>query len=203
MTPSRITRAREARASLSRQFESLLDSHRGIVFKLAAAYCPRHEEREDLAQEICLQLWRAYPRYDRERRFSTWMYRVALNTAISFARRARTRRDRSVPIEGIPEGAAEPGSIAADPIGMGGSAAVPESDPSGAEHRIAELYRFIHGLDELNRALIVLHLEDRSYREIGKILGVSETNVGTKLGRLKNEMRRDLAPKGETIDGTR
>lgn len=80
------------------EFEARLEAHRGIVFKLANAYCPLGEERDDLVQEICLQLWRSYPGYDRERRFSTWMFRVALNTAISFARTARARDGRGVPL---------------------------------------------------------------------------------------------------------
>ena len=118
------------------EFEGRLEAHRGIVFKLANAYCPAGEERDDLVQEICLQLWRSYPGYDRERRFSPWMFRVALNTAISFARAARAR--------------------------------------------------------------------DRRYREIAEILGISETNVGTRLNRCKEKLRQELAPDfRETEHGTR
>jgi len=159
-----------------REFEDRLAEHRGIVFTLANVYCPAGEERDDLVQEICLQLWRSFPRYDRERRFSTWMYRVALNTAISFARSARTREKRMVPLEQSPDAA-----LAATP------------PPRGVDERIAELHRFLHGLAELDRALVVLYLEDRSFREIAEILGISETNVGTKLSRLKLMMRRELA----------
>jgi len=158
------------------EFEARLEAHRGIVFKLANAYCPAGEERDDLVQEICLQLWRSFPGYDRERRFSTWMYRVALNTAISFARAARTRDERAVPLEGSP------------------AAALAEAPPPpGSDERIAALHRFLRSLDELDRALVVLYLEDRSYREIAEILGISETNVGTKLNRCKQKMRGELA----------
>lgn len=169
------------------EFEARLDAHRGIVFKLANAYCPAGEERDDLVQEICLQLWRAYPGYDPGRRFSTWMYRVALNTAISFARAARTRRDRAVP------------------LAESATAARVQAPPGldGTDERLAALYRFLHGLDELDRALVVLYLEDRSYREIAEILGISETNVGTKLNRLKRKLRGELAPEKETEHGAR
>ena len=87
-----------AAATRSGDFEARLREHRGILFKLAYAYAWGAEDREDLAQEIYLQLWRAWPRYDARRRFSTWMYRVALNTAISHAR-ARRARGRSVPLD--------------------------------------------------------------------------------------------------------
>ena len=168
------------------QFEARLDEHRGIVFKIANIYCPDGEERDDLVQEICLQLWRSYPGYDNERRFSTWMYRVALNTAISFARTARARRRHVVPLD-------EPGA--------GATAAAPP--PRERDERIAGLYRFLRSLPELDRALVVLYLEERTYREIAEVLGISETNVGTKLSRLKQTMRRDLAPEKETEHGAR
>jgi RNA polymerase sigma factor (sigma-70 family) len=158
------------------EFEARLEAHRGIVFKLANAYCPAGEERDDLVQEICLQLWRSFPGYDRERRFSTWMYRVSLNTAISFARAARTRDERAVPLEQSP------------------AAALAEAPSApGSDERMAALHRFLRGLDELDRALVLLYLEDRSYREIAEILGISETNVGTKLNRCKRKMRGELA----------
>ncbi len=175
-----------APTSDQREFEARLDEHRGIVFTIANTYCPEGEERDDLVQEICLQLWRSYPGYDTERRFSTWMYRVALNTAISFARSARVRERRVVPLD-EPEADATAGA----------------PPPREWDERIARLYRFLHGLAELDRALVVLYLEDRTYREIAEVLGISETNVGTKLSRLKQLMRRDLAPKKETEHGVR
>jgi RNA polymerase sigma-70 factor (ECF subfamily) len=175
-----------APTSDQRKFEARLDEHRGIVFKIANTYCPESEERDDLVQEICLQLWRSYPGYDSARRFSTWMYRVALNTAISFARTARVRERRVVPLD-------EPGP--------GATAEAPP--PRELDERIAQLYRFLHGLAELDRALVVLYLEGRTYREIADVLGISETNVGTKLNRLKQTMRRDLAPDKEAEHGAR
>lgn len=169
-----------------REFEARIEEHRGIVFKIAASYCPDGGEREDLVQEICLQLWRSYPRYDPRRRFSTWMYRVALNTAISFARTRRVRERRVVPLED---------SEAAE------TAETPRRQDR--DERIAQLNRFLYGLAGLDRALVVLYLEERSYREISEVLGISETNVGTKLGRLKQRMRRELAADEETDNGPR
>lgn len=168
------------------EFEARLQEHRGIVFKIANTYCPEREERDDLVQEICLQLWRAYPGYDTERRFSTWMYRVALNTAISFARTVRVRKRRVVSLD---EAA--------------GDATAHAPPPGELDERVERLYRSLHGLAELDRALVLLYLEDRPYREIAEVLGISETNVGTKLTRLKQTLRRDVAPDMETKHGTR
>jgi len=171
------------------EFAGRLEEHRGIVFKLAHTYCPAGEEREDLVQEICLQLWRAYPGYDRARRFSTWMYRVALNTAISFARRARSRTRGVQPLDETPAAALLPAPVA-PPAG-------------GDEARLVALERFLQELPELDRALVLLHLEERSHREIAEILGLTETNVGTKLNRLKTRLRRELAPGSEENDHAR
>lgn len=162
-------------ADLSTRFHAALERHRGIVLKVAASYCRDPHDRADLAQEIAAQLWHAFPRYDGTRAFSTWMYRIALNVAISF-RRASGRRERHV-------------------IGWDESAhdvAAPADAGAGSE-RIAALYRCIDRLDPLNRALLLLYLEERSQREIAEILGLTETNVATKIGRLKQRLRADLS----------
>lgn len=155
------------------EFERLLERHRGIVLKIAHAYCRDSEDRRDLAQEIATQLWKALPAWDRERPFSTWMYRVALNVAISHARAAGERRH--LPLD---EAGVEP-SHDAD--------AAREADDG-----VRALYRCIERLDPLNRALMLLYLDERSQREIGEILGLSETNVATKIGRLKTRIRNEL-----------
>lgn len=170
-----MTESRNPTARDSSCFETLLDEHRGIVRRITYNYCRSGEERDDLAQEIGLQLWRAWPGYDPGRRFSTWMYRVALNTAISFAR-ARQSRQRGV--------------VTLDESDLAASAAAPPAEER--DERLERLHRHLRGLPELDRALVLLWLEDRSYREIGEVLGISETNVGTKLNRLKQTMRRDL-----------
>lgn len=155
------------------RFEDLLREHRKIVLKVASVYAHGPQDRGDLAQEITIQLWRSFPRYDPERRFSTWMYRVALNVGISFARRERTRDSRFEPL-------ADGADIAADP-----------DEP---DERLRMLHAVIAGLSELDRALIVLYLEERPHSEIAAILGISETNVATKIGRLKQRLRGQMAP---------
>jgi len=157
------------------RFEALLARHTGLVFKVTSIYCRDAEDRRDLAQEICAQLWRAYPSYDVGRSFSTWMYRVALNVAISH-RRSSSRRDRY--FHSLDDAAL---------------AAIPDPAPHEPDDRVRELYRVIHQLDDLDRALILLYLEGRNYRESAEVLGITETNVATKLNRLKHRLRRELA----------
>lgn len=153
-------------------FEGLLERHRKIVFKVANTYCRNAEDRRDLGQEIAVQLWRAFPAYDEARPFPTWMYRVALNVAISFARRAGYRDAHSAPLD---EHVAEP---------VDTRATIDEPDP-----RVEALREFIETLDPLNRALMLLYLEDHSYLEIAEVLGLSQTNVATKISRLKQRIR--------------
>ena len=153
-------------------FGELLEAHRAIVFKVAGTYCRHPDDRADLAQEIATQLWRAWPGYDPERRFSTWMYRIALNVAISHVRGLR-------------------------PSGEAFDEALHDlADEAGDDHESAERVRlleaFIARQPPLDRALLLLYLDERSQREIGEILGLSETNVSTKIGRLKQRLRDEL-----------
>jgi RNA polymerase sigma factor (sigma-70 family) len=162
------------------RFQALLAQHEKIVFKVANMYCRNAEDRRDLAQEICVQAWRSFGSYDATRSFSTWMYRIALNVAISFARQAGRRARHAAPFEYDPldEDALD---VADD------SATLREPD-----ERVRALHAFIDQLDALNRALMLLYLEDRSYREIAEVLGITATNVATKINRLKQRIRSGM-----------
>ena len=162
-------------ATTQREFAELLERNRGLVFKVANGYGRDAEDRADLAQEIAAQLWRAYPGYDPARSFSTWMYRIALNVAISFVRGDGARRQHAVPLD---EDLHDVGIDGAD---------------HEAEQHLRLLRRCIERLEPLNRALLLLYLEDRSHREIAEVLGISESNVATKLNRLKQRLRDDIA----------
>mgnify|MGYP006173192715 CR=1 FL=1 len=152
-------------------FEERLASHRALVFKVAHTYCRDPDDRADLAQEIAAQLWRAWPSYRADHAFSTWMYRVALNTAISFVRGNARRHRHFVPLD-----------EAVHDVADGGHG-------DGEDRRIATLQRFIARQGAIDRALLLLYLDGRSHREIGDVLGLSETNVSTKIGRLKQRIR--------------
>jgi RNA polymerase sigma-70 factor, ECF subfamily len=159
-------------------FLARLDRHQGIVRKVALSYARTPADRRDLEQEIVAQLWKSWPAYDGERPFATWMYRVALNVAISIARSQRWHEPGPAPLD---EDAA---GLAAD------------AEDAEREHGIHELRAFIAGLDELNRALILLWLDELSYREIADVLGISETNVATRINRAKLTLRARMNPEG-------
>ena len=156
-------------------FAALIEQHRGIVFKVVNTYSFNADDRAELAQEIAAQSWRAFASYDAQRPFSTWLYRIALNVAISQVR-SRTHKERhSVALdESLHDIADENGT------------------DQEANQQVRALQRFIAQLDQLNRALLLLYLDDQSYREIADILGISETNVATKLSRLKQRIRNEL-----------
>jgi RNA polymerase sigma-70 factor, ECF subfamily len=151
-------------------FSALLEANRRLIFKVANTYGRGRADVEDLAQEIAAQSWRAFPTYDPARSFSTWLYRVALNVAISWLRAEAPRRRRSVPFEAQLHDAAVSQAFDAD-------------DGS----RI--LRGFIDSQGPLDRALLLLYLEERPYVEISEILGITATNLTTKINRLKERLR--------------
>ncbi|MEO6227777.1 MAG: sigma-70 family RNA polymerase sigma factor [Thermomonas sp.] len=160
-----------------RVFGELLQQHAGIVFKVANTYARGSDDRADLAQEIAAQLWRAWPKFDSMRSsVTTWMYRIALNVAISHLRSniVRLRHD-AVPLDDDLHDIAD------------ANAADPET-----EQQLQLLQRFIARQAPLDRALLLLYLEERGQREIADILGISESNVSTKIGRLKQRIRDEL-----------
>lgn len=163
--------------SHQQRFEALWREHRGIAFRVASVYARGAEDRHDLVQDIGVQLWRSFAAFDgRRAKFSTWMYRIALNVAISRARRepwAEADRLESLEAHHLET--------------IGGGEPIAEAD-----ERLVVLYAFIDRLDALNRALMLLYLEDRSYAEMADILGISETNVATKIGRIKQKLRAQM-----------
>lgn len=143
-----------------------------MLGQVARSYSRSDADRADLEAEMVAQLWKAFPRYDAARSFSTWMYRIALNVAISFARRQRD----AVPLEEAGE------ALAVEPDGE-------------RDERLPRLNAFIAALDPMNRALVLLYLDDHGQREIAEVLGISETNVSTKLHRLKQRLREQMTEK--------
>lgn len=152
------------------EFSALLESHRRLIFKVANTYGRGRADIEDLAQEIAAQTWRAFPTYDPARAFSTWMYRIALNVAISWLRAEAPRRQRSVPFEPDLHDAAV-------------------NDAHDADDGGRILRGFIDSQGPLDRALLLLYLEERPNNEIAEILGITPTNVTTKINRLKERLR--------------
>lgn len=159
-------------ADAGQAFAELLQRHRGIVFKVAGSYARDPHDRDDLAQEIAAQLWKAWPKYDPARPFSTWMYRIALNVAISHLRGEAHRRRHSVPFDEVLH-----------------DAVFDDQADTEANEGLRILRRFIAALEPLDRALLLLYLDERSTREMAEVFGISESNVTTKISRLKQRIR--------------
>ncbi len=160
-----------------------------LIHKIAYAYYRDATDREDVVQEIAVQLWRSRDRYDERYRETTWVYRIALNVAISFYRRERRHREGRE-------------SIDTHAITI---AAVPEAEPG---EDVELLRRCIDELGALDKALVVLHLDGNDHATIADVLGISVSNVGTKLGRTKDRLRvafeqRTAADRTEAPHGTR
>jgi len=159
-------------------FTSLIDKNKGIIYKVTNSYCQNNQDRKDLIQEIILQLWRAFEKYDEKFKSSTWMYRISLNVAISFYRKDNRRKD-VIPL------------VNNDILSI---ADEPELDEQDENIRL--LYKFIGGLNKLNRAVMLLYLENENYQSIADTLGITETNVATKINRIKNRLRHQYSMKG-------
>ncbi len=156
-----------------KEFVKLIQENKGIIFKICNSYCHNKEKREDLAQEIVYQLWRSSHSFHANLKFSTWMYRVALNVAISYYRKSK-RSDTMV-------------SLSDNLIDI-------ENEDDDIEDEYEKnrklLQQFINELKELDRTLIILFLEAKSYMEIAEILGMTETNVATKIYRIKDQLKQ-------------
>lgn len=166
-----------ATPELQERFQTVVDQHKKILYKVCNSYCRNRDDRDDLAQEIIIQLWRSFGKFDERYRFSTWMYRIALNVAISFYRRENTRTryvisDEEHLLEAIDEAKDQP-------------------------EEIRFLYEFIDRLDPLNKALVLLYLDGNNYQEIAEVLGISESNVATKISRLKSKMKQEFQGTGQ------
>ena len=152
-------------------FKRWLTQHTGLVFKVARAFAPSDADRDDLVQEILLQLWRSLPHFEGKAKESTWIYRVALNTALAWHRSENKRRTAHSPLVAIEE--------------------LPDPDDPVAREReelVARLYAAIRRLPKVDAALVLLYLDDLSYREMADVLGLSETNVGVKLNRARKTL---------------
>lgn len=168
----------EATDDLQQRFAAQLAQHQGIVLKVARAYCHDGEDRKDLIQEISIQAWRAFPAFAPGRaQFSTWLYRIALNVAISQLRHQRLRQRHHSDV---------------DAARIEEHEAVADSAEDAVS--LAQLNNLIRTLPALDRALLLLHLDDCSHRQIGEVLGISPGNAATRLHRLRQQLRQRLNP---------
>lgn len=159
------------------RFIKTIDDHKKIIYKIVNSYCPNREHRKDLEQEIIIQLWNSFDNYNKKFKYTTWMYRIALNVAISFY-----RKEKRQPIKSNFYNEGSIFCIVDDN----------EENETELDKQLELLQNFINNLNELNKALMLLYLEEKSYEEISEILGISKTNVATKISRIKIILKKEF-----------
>ncbi|SHF57526.1 RNA polymerase sigma-70 factor, ECF subfamily [Salegentibacter echinorum] len=160
---------------LEHQFVTNLEKHQNIAHKICRIYTNDKDSHNDLFQEITIQLWKAYPKFRGEAKFSTWMYRVALNTAITLYR----KKKRSIRTQDF------------DSVDFKIKA---EEYDGETEEQLKVMYSAIQQLNDIEKALVFLYLEDKNYREISDTLGITEVNARVKMNRLKTKLKNILNP---------
>ena len=153
---------------VEQEFVTLIQEYERVIYKVCYLYTTPHATLNDLYQEVVINLWKAYPKFRNECKISTWIYRIALNTCISFIRKEKN----------IPE------TVTLSQI----ADRIEETDET--QVMLKRLYSMINRLGQLEKSIVLLYLEDKSYEEIAEITGLTLTNVATKLSRIKDKLRK-------------
>ena len=156
---------------LMNEFLKLLSENQGIIYKTCHVYADSREDKDDLKQEIILQLWKSYPEFKGKSKFSTWMYRIAFNTAITNIRKSKQNPIIEA-LSGTEQSFAEKENI------------------DYLNEDINNLYKAIAKLKDVEKAIIMLYLEEKNYKEIGEIIGISEKYVSVRLVRSKEKLKK-------------
>ncbi|WP_163400129.1 RNA polymerase sigma factor [Flavobacterium fluviatile] len=157
-------------------FLNRIENHKGILYKVSRMYMDNHDDQQDLFQEIVCQLWKSYDSFRNESQFSTWMYRVAVNTAIVFLRKEKRKVDKyEIASENIKDD---------------------EGDSHIKESQIDHFYKAVQKLEKIDKAIIFYQLEGFSHKEIGENLGISEGNARVKLNRAKEKLKEIIKNQG-------
>jgi RNA polymerase sigma factor (sigma-70 family) len=158
------------------EFLNRIESHKGILYKVSKMYMDNYDDQQDLFQEIVCQLWKSYDTFRNESQFSTWMYRVAVNTAIVFLRKEKRKVDKyEIASENIKED---------------------EGDSHIKESQLDHFYKAVQKLEKIDKAIIFYQLEGFSHKEIGENLGISEGNARVKLNRAKEKLKEIIKNQG-------
>lgn len=160
---------------LEHSFVTQLEKNQNIVHKICRLYTNDSDSHNDLFQEITIQLWRAYPKFRGDSKFSTWMYRVALNTAITLYRKSK----RSINTQDFEDVSFKISS---------------EEYDDTIEKQLKQMYDAVKKLNDIEKALVFLYLEDKNYKEISETLGITEVNARVKMNRIKDKLRTILNP---------
>lgn len=155
---------------MQKDFLKIVDKNQGIIYKVCKMYRDSREDQEDLFQEIVLQLWKAYPTFRNESKVSTWMYRIALNTALATFRKNKVALEFQ---ESMPKD-------------------YHSNDIEVSSENEERMFEAIRTLTKAERAIIALHLEDYSHKEIAETVGITENYVGVKISRIKEKLKKIL-----------
>ena len=161
--------------NLEQEFVLLLEEHQNLIHKICRLYTSDKDSHKDLFQEISIQLWRAYPNFRGDSKFSTWAYRVALNTAISLFRKSTK-------------------SIQTSSFEFSEHKFSYEEYNDEEEQQLKILYQAVHQLNDIEKALVFMYLEDKDYIEISETLGISEVNARVKMNRIKTKLKKIVNP---------
>jgi RNA polymerase sigma-70 factor (ECF subfamily) len=155
---------------LEKGFLQIITENQGIIHKVCSIYCDLEEDRRDLFQEILVQLWKSYPSFRSESKFSTWMYRVALNTAITSFKKDKRQPDKT--------------GVSYENMQL-----AEELYDSGVEDQIKMLNQAVSNLTGIEKSIILLFLEDKKYEEIAEITGITQNYVRVKMNRIKKKLK--------------
>lgn len=150
-------------------FIEYLEGYKKLIAKVARIYCKDSEERKDLIQEIIIQLWKSFPKYDKTYSISTWTYRIAINVSISYLRKATSRKNNHNDYLQQNE--------------------LMQTEDRVTDEKLEQLYRFIELLKPIDKAIIILYMEGCSNKEISEVMGITVTNVSTRKLRVKEELK--------------
>ena len=153
-----------------KQFEKHISENELLIYKVCRIYAYTDADRKDLFQEIVIQLWKAYPKFNGEAKFSTWLYRVALNTAITGLRKQRNF------------------ITSYEPASLNVNISDDNYSETG-EERLQQLHKAIEQLSQVEKAIVMLYMEDKQYDEMEDILGISQGNLRVKMNRIKEKLR--------------
>lgn len=162
-------------SSIEQSFVQQLQEHQNLIHKICRLYTNSEDAHKDLFQEITIQLWKAYPQFRGDSKFTTWAYRVALNTAITLYRK-KTRTLDTIEFDSKLHKVDQ------------------EEYNYEEEEHIKLLYQAVKQLNDIEKALVFMYLEDKDYSEIAETLGISEVNARVKMNRIKGKLKNILNP---------
>ncbi|MEB2775147.1 sigma-70 family RNA polymerase sigma factor [Algoriphagus sp. D3-2-R+10] len=151
------------------EFVNLIHQSQGLIYKIVSIYAREREEQDDLYQEIVYQTWKSFDNFKKAAKPSTWLYRVGMNTAITHLNRSK-KQLRVVPLQDVKIQFSDPEDV-------------------GKEEKIQQLYAQIRKLNMLDRGIVFLFLEGKNYEEIAEISGITVSNVGTRMSRIKAKLK--------------